>query len=154
MREKGIHKIEVHVAGLCIKKDNNKLKILVGKRSPNRALFPNYWECGGGQVKSGENFISALKRQMKGEFNIDIEVGPPLEVYDIKTQDSVIPGVRFICLMTDENQAVSISEEFTDYRWIDEEKIDSYDFIPGLKERLKSALATYRILNQCLLKQC
>ena len=52
MREEEIHRIEVHVAGICFKDD----KVLVAKRSPDMALLPSLWECGGGSVARGENF--------------------------------------------------------------------------------------------------
>jgi 8-oxo-dGTP pyrophosphatase MutT (NUDIX family) len=144
MREQGVHKIEVHVAGICLREEEGHFKILVGKRTPNRQLFPDYWECGGGQVFKGEDFVTALKRQMKGEFNIDIIVEHPIGVYKIETNGTTIPGLRFICRPGDEAQEIVISDEFSESKWIDETEIDAHEFIPGLKEDISTALNLYR----------
>jgi ADP-ribose pyrophosphatase YjhB (NUDIX family) len=145
MREEGIHKIEVHVAGICLRDEEGHFKILAGKRAPSRQLFPNYWECGGGQVFRGEDFVTALKRQMKGEFNIDITIEYPIGVYKIETNGTTIPGLRFICRLKDETQEIAIdNKELTEYKWIDEREINVYEFIPRLKEDLSNALNLYR----------
>ncbi|MCD6260751.1 MAG: NUDIX domain-containing protein [Thaumarchaeota archaeon] len=149
MREEGIHKIEVHVAGICLKNEEGRFKILIGKRTRSRQLFPNCWECGGGQVHRGENFVTALKRQMKGEFGIDVVVECPIGVYEIKTNNTIIPGLRFICRPKDNQQEIVVRKELVEYKWIDESEIDIYEFIPGLKEDLKRALSLYKkILNR------
>lgn len=150
-RGKGIHKIEAHVAGICLKEDEEKrFNILIGKRSAHRQLFPNYWECGGGQVHVGEDFETAVKNQIKGEFGVDIIVKYPVGVYNIKTNEGVIPGIRFICKLKDDTQKIDLNpEELVEYKWIDENEINSYMFIPGLKEDIKKALKLYRkILGQ------
>jgi 8-oxo-dGTP pyrophosphatase MutT (NUDIX family) len=146
MREEGIHKLEVHVAAICVR-DNGKgrFEILIGKRTPNRQLFPGYWECGGGQVFTGENFEVALERQIKGEFNIAVTVEYPVGTYEIKTNGAVIPGLRFICRPKDKQQEATVNpEELSECRWIDENSMDAYGFIPGLKEDIKKALSFYR----------
>src|SRR5438552_2179474 len=57
-REDGIARIEVHVAGVCVRQIAGKWHVLAAKRSPIRSLFPNHWECGGGMVHAGESFAS------------------------------------------------------------------------------------------------
>jgi 8-oxo-dGTP pyrophosphatase MutT (NUDIX family) len=66
IREDGIHKIEVHVAGVCVREEGKGWKMLAAKRKSTRSLFPNKWECGGGAVHSGEGFEAALKIAVVG----------------------------------------------------------------------------------------
>ncbi|MGB7533284.1 MAG: hypothetical protein WA977_09995 [Halobacteriota archaeon] len=47
-REKVRETPEVHVAGLCIKNENDKITALIARRNKDRALFPGLYEgCGG-----------------------------------------------------------------------------------------------------------
>lgn len=50
-------------------------KILVAKRDSNRILH-DMWEFPGGKIESGETPQEAIKREIKEELNVDIEVGP------------------------------------------------------------------------------
>jgi 8-oxo-dGTP diphosphatase len=140
MREERIHKIEVHVAGICFSGDN----VLVLKRSPSRKLYPNLWECGGGAVWPGENFEEALKREMKDEAGIIVEPIMALKTYEILVPDSEqkkIPGLRIVCRFIGfvSGKEPQISKEHTGWKWITVDKLDGLDFIPGIKEDIKEA---------------
>lgn len=96
MREYKTHKIEVHVAGICIHEN----KVLIAKRSPERKLYPELWEYSGGQVEAGENFEEAVIRQMKEEFGIIVKPVKVIGTYEISnpaSEQKKIPGIRFIC---------------------------------------------------------
>lgn len=152
IREKRIHKIETHVAGICIREDGTgNFKILIGKRTSTRELFPSYWECGGGQVHEGENFEEAIKYHMKEEFNIDIEVVCPILTYEIRLRNKVIPGLRFICKLKNKEQVPTPNPlEFVECKWIQENEIEKYKFIPGLKDDLKRAIKLYKAIRPAL----
>lgn len=62
----------VAVGGLI---NNSEGKILLVKH-PRRG-----WEFPGGQVKTGEDLISALKREVKEESGVDISVKKLVDVY-------------------------------------------------------------------------
>jgi 8-oxo-dGTP pyrophosphatase MutT (NUDIX family) len=149
-REKGIHKIETHAACICIKEmKKDELKILIGKRTPSRNLFPGYWECGGGQVHTGEDFENAAIRQIKDEFGLDIKIEYTTGVYKIQTAGKIIPGIRFIAKPINENQDVILNpDEFVEYKWITEDELNRYNFIPTLKEDVKKALELYKKIKQ------
>lgn len=59
----------VTVVAALIKQDS---KYLIGLRSTGK--FLNLWEFPGGKVEPNEDHISALKREIKEEFNVEIEV--------------------------------------------------------------------------------
>jgi len=79
MREDGVGLIEAHVSGVCFSGD----LVLVAKRAQNREIYPNLWECGGGQVRPGENFEEAVLRQLEEELGVKAKVIAPFKAYEI-----------------------------------------------------------------------
>ena len=58
----------VKVVAALIKQDS---KYLIGLRSTGK--FVDFWEFPGGKVEPNEDHISALKREIKEEFNVEIK---------------------------------------------------------------------------------
>lgn len=140
MREESLQKIEVHVAGICFDGD----KVLVLKRSDSRKIYPNLWECGGGQVNLGENFEEAIKRQLEEEAGIIVDVIKVSGTYEIATTDleqKKIPGIKFACKFIEykNGDEPQISEEHTEWRWIAMAKLDDIEFIPRIREDIEAA---------------
>ena len=118
MREEKIHKLEVHVAGICFVGN----RVLVAKRTSSRKLYPNLWECGGGQVETGDNFDDAVKRQLEQELGVIVKPIKVLGTYEILTQDSgqkKIPGIKFVCSIVgfSNGEKPEISREHSEWRW-------------------------------------
>jgi 8-oxo-dGTP pyrophosphatase MutT (NUDIX family) len=139
IREDGPDKLEVHVASVCVKMVKNRPQVLVARRMANRSLFPGKWECGGGMVRQGESFDTALQRQTFEEFGLEIERVRVLDVYEIPLPNNrrqpIIPGVRFLCLA--KAGKVRLNErEFSTYRWLKFPVEVSLDWIGGIKEAL------------------
>ncbi len=145
MREEKIHKIEVHVAGICFMDD----KVLIAKRAATRELYPGLWACGGGQVETGENFEEAVKRQLKEELGVIIEPIASFGTYEILTPDSEqkkIPGLRFACKVIGfvNGKEPQISKEHTEWKFLAIDKLAELEFIPGLKGEIKAAYSVYK----------
>ncbi|MCX6741894.1 MAG: NUDIX domain-containing protein [Candidatus Pacearchaeota archaeon] len=142
MRENGVNKIEVHVAGICFYKN----KVLVVRRSSAKRLYPSLWECGGGQVNTSENFEEAVKRRIKEELGIIINPIKVLGIYQIPTpklEQKKIPGIKFVCEIKSfvNGKTPRISEEHSEFKFLSKEQIESstLEFIPGVKEEIKQA---------------
>lgn len=146
MREEKIHKIEVHVAGFCFSGN----KILVLKRSPSRKIYPNIWECGGGQVETGENFEDALAREMRDEAGVIVKPVMALKTYEIlvNSEQKKIPGLRIVCkfLRYANGKEPQISKEHTEWKWLPINRLDEIAFIPGLKEDIRTAYSQMKKL--------
>ena len=141
MREDGIIKIEVHVSGICIKRDPKAGHlVLLGKRSPNRKLYPGLWESGGGQVYLGETFESAIKRQFKEEFGIEIEIRNIIGCYSIPLENGVIPGVVFYCQPSNGHLLHADEREFTEVKWVCIDDLAKINIIPGTKLDILKAI--------------
>jgi ADP-ribose pyrophosphatase YjhB (NUDIX family) len=143
MREDRVYKIEVHVAGICFWGD----KVLIVKRNSKRRLYPNLWECGGGQVRNGENFEEALIRGQREELGVEIKplrMLKNLGTYEIITnnpEQSKIPGVKIFCEIVGfaRGKEPEITDEHSEWKFISKAEIGDYEFIPGLKDEIREA---------------
>jgi 8-oxo-dGTP diphosphatase len=57
-------------------------RLFLSKRGPHARNEKGLWEFPGGSVEFGEKLADALKREMREEFGIEIEVGELLDVVD------------------------------------------------------------------------
>ena len=146
-RENGVHKIEVHVAGLCFDLENEDgPRCLIARRTKTRTLYPDLWECGGGQMHQGETFAQALGRQLFQEFGLEAEVLFPFGDYFIPTDTGGIPGMKYVCSVDPQQDIVLDPEEFTEYAWVGEEDLDAYEFIEGVRDDIAES---FKILAEC-----
>lgn len=130
--------LEVHVGVICFKDD----RVLILKRSPKKRLYPNKWECGGGKIQPGENFLEACKREIKEEVGIDVEYIGVVGVYDIPLDGGYkIPGVKFAFRIVgfENGKEPVISGEHTEWKFITEDEIKDYDFIEGIDKDIEEA---------------
>lgn len=143
MREYQRHLIEVHVAGICYRETETDIEVLIAKRREDRDLYPGKWECGAGQLRAGENFEQAIRRQMTEEMGICIKNVIAFRTYEIKTPELTqqkIPGVMFVCLwdgyINDEQPTFS-PDEFSEGCWQSINKLSEIDFVPGLERDIR-----------------
>lgn len=157
MREKHRHKIEVHVAGICLRETDYDIEVLIAKRRENKELYPGKWECGGGQVKKGETFEIAIKRKMKEELGVVIKNTLVFGTYKIDTpklEQKIIPGIKFVCFLdsySDGKGPQIKDEDFSEWKWQSINSLSEIDFIPGIEQEINIAWEFYS-KNKRLLK--
>lgn len=134
-------------------------KLLLIKRGvePSRGK----WSVPGGRVEFGETLIEAVKREVREETGLEIEVGPLAGVYDL-----VVQGSRFQAQgSTDQEQTgpevthhsslithhyvivdyyatvvggvLTPGDDAADARWVPLEELANYDLTEHLRERLE-----------------
>lgn len=142
IREDRVERIEVHVAGVCLLENAERWYALAAKRTADRHLYPNLWECGGGMVRSGEGFRAALARQMFEEFGLTVDPWFLVEDYEIHVPppQKIIPGVRFACRAREGSVRLN-PREFAESRWLALPLEESLDWIPGIREALDRVAA-------------
>ena len=109
--------------GLAVKSFiiNDKKELLLIKRQDNEVHCPGAWEVPGGRLELGENPFDALKRETKEETSLDIEILNPLRVNFFERDDGqAITMISFLCRPV--SNSVVLSEEHTDYKWIEIDK--------------------------------
>lgn len=156
MREEKQHTIEVHVAGICFRETESGIDVLIAKRSKLKELYPEKWECGGGQVRSGENFEEAIKRKMQGELGVNIERVIVFGIYEINTPNlpqKKIPGIKFVCFFSsyvNGREPQIDSREFSEWRWQSINELSELDFIPGVDKDIRIGWEFYAKNKQIL----
>jgi len=111
----------------------NDRKLLLIKRRADDVHKPGVWEIPGGRLDLGEDPYLGLKREVKEEAGIEIIVLQPLSVnYFTRDDSQVITGIVFVC--TTQNTHVVLSEEHTEFDWVEIKKAKEKIFEPMQKE--------------------
>lgn len=111
--------IEV-VAGIIYKED----KFLIAQRNLKKSQG-GFWEFPGGKVEQGETYEEALKREIKEEFDADIEVkeyvGENIHHYPEKDIKLIFYKAELL------SNTIKLLEH-EDFRWITKEDKDKFEF--------------------------
>ena len=113
---------------------NDKGEILICKKPKNLGVFAGQWALPGGGIEKGEKMKEALRREMKEEVGLEVEVIEPF-IFKDDTQEKIYPDgskemIYMIYLLFDcraKGYKVSLGEEFEEYAWVDKENLKQYD---------------------------
>ena len=123
--------------GVNIVITNNKGKVLILKRSLAEKYCPNFWDLPGGKVENGETLQEAAVRETKEECGLNMKIGKNyFYVYCCKDKQLNIYG--FKTKLVDGN--VLLSEEHTDFRWVNKEIILSGDYPDWIKKEFNAII--------------
>ena len=115
-------------------------KILVAQRSEKMKL-PLKWEFPGGKLEEDENEIDCIKREIKEEINIEIEILRRLSISDYDYGSFKIKLIPFLANYISGDIQLS---EHNDYRLLDKSELLNLDWaeadIPIVEEFLKLKL--------------
>lgn len=114
---------------------NRAGEILIVKRHPKSRTDPEMWELPGGKVEKGEHFSDALIREIKEETNLDVSVGDFAEA--IQNDYMHKRTVQLMMYLENVEGEVKISEEHTDWMWIDLDEIRRLEISTSLKKVLE-----------------
>ena len=93
-------------------------QLLILKRRPNDSHKPGAWDVPGGRLEPGESPFEGLKREAKEEANLEINILMPLDVHHFVRDDGQkITLMIFLCQLA--GGEVKLSEEHTEYKWVD-----------------------------------
>ena len=104
-------------AGCCIIKDG---KILLQKRSDN-----NKWAIHGGCLELGENFLEALKREVKEELNVKLINPEFIQIYSGEDMHYIYPNndevytIMAVYLVKEFEGNLKSNEEVSKLEWFD-----------------------------------
>ncbi|MEK7447639.1 MAG: NUDIX domain-containing protein [Patescibacteria group bacterium] len=104
---------------------NDKNEVLLIKRSENARVEAGMWSRPGGEIEFGEKATEAVKREIKEEVNIDIEV---LETLDFQETISKDPkkhwiALGFLCKQVGGELKNNEPDKHTDLQWFALDKL-------------------------------
>ncbi len=111
-------------------------KILIVKESSQYQDGANLgkFDVPGGRIRAGQRFDESLKREVKEETGLDIEIGEPFFVDEwrpvVRGEQWQIVGVYFECLAKSEE--VVLSQDHEEFRWINPEEYTKHELIRGV----------------------
>ena len=135
MSEKKI-RFHITVKGICVY--NGKTLIMKRVRPSTDGL--GYWELPGGGLEYGETPHEALKRELREETGLKIKIIKPIYTFTAIREDYQTVGIGFLAIPEDDH--VHISEEHTDYKWVNEEELNA-TLDPHIFNDIKEALFEY-----------
>ena len=119
------------VFGVAIKayifKKNRILVIYkTAKEAANDPKPENRKDVPGGRLEFGEEPIQALKREVKEEVNLKVNVVKPLRIWHYVKGNFQLVGINYLCLW--EAGDVLLSDEHEYYEWLTKEDIISLNW--------------------------
>ena len=110
----------------------------IDKKDPKD--FLGKWQLPGGGVNFGERVEEAVKREVKEELALDVEVISlvPYVIQSIRKNWHGI-GIVLFCRLTDVKQGIELNQEADEYGWFTFSEIMKLDVLPGGKEAIKIA---------------
>ncbi len=103
----------------------NDTGLILIDRRPDKGLLGGLWEFPGGKIEPGETVEDCIKREIKEEIDIEIEVGENLvNLEHIYTDFKVTLCVHICRYLRGEPKPIECEE----IRWVTLEEIDNFTF--------------------------
>jgi 8-oxo-dGTP diphosphatase len=126
--EVAAHGQQVITACALLHKDfDGTEKIFLPKRADTKKFLPGVYEIPGGHIDFGEDIVDGLKREIKEEFEVDIEVGDPFASFtytnEVKGSHS-IEVVYFATFASPLEDIVIHPDDHSEYGWFGEDELE------------------------------
>ncbi len=121
---------------------NAKKQVLILREATTYKDGTNHgrYHLPGGRLDPGEPFLEGLKREVREETGLTIEIGAPAFVGEwfpvINGVPHHIVAIFFRCELR--GGEVVLSDEHDDYQWVDEAKLGDFDIMPPDPEAIKA----------------
>ncbi len=120
--KRGIDYIGVGVGAIIV---DDRGRLFLARRGPQAKNERGLWEFPGGAVEFGERLTDALKREMREEYGIEVEIGELLDVADHilpeEGQHWVSPS--FICKIVTGKPVICEKAKCTEIGWFALEQV-------------------------------
>ena len=102
-------------------------KILITQRPADKP-HPGYWEFPGGKIDPGESPHLSLRRELKEELDIEIQVGPVLETAYFRYDWGSVLIIAYACRwLSGTIQHLEVAA----HRWVTSDQLAHYQILPA-----------------------
>ena len=133
MRKNIIQKIVVAAVVLY------KNKVLLLQRSAKEKIYPGLWELPSGKRENLESSIEAVKREVREETGLNIEIIRPLNIFEyLMEKDDLIKDttqINFLAKIKGKYK-VKISKEHDNFAWVDKKELSKYKICKEIKNTI------------------
>ena len=126
-------KFGIALKAMIQNKDGEYLVLL---KSGLDEINPNQIDIPGGRLEFGENFETALKREIKEELGIDIQMGKCSRIWSLIKEDLHLIGITFNAKYVGGD--IKLSFEHDSYSWVKKEDVLNGNYPEWLKEEFES----------------
>ncbi|MCL4404022.1 NUDIX hydrolase [Patescibacteria group bacterium] len=136
--------IRIFAATKAFIRNGGKILILRESNKYGDGSNAGHYDVPGGRVEPGQRFDESLRREIKEETGLDVDLGPPFFVNEwrpmVRGEQWQIIGTFFIC---DSNgDKVTLSEDHDEFKWIDPADYNDHDLIGNLRPAFEAYLKT------------
>jgi 8-oxo-dGTP pyrophosphatase MutT (NUDIX family) len=122
-------------------------KILMIQKSADDPFNPLKWEIPGGRLEVGEELSDHLKREVREEVGLEIEIGPPLAMWQwsMGSGDTAKTVVAVSRLCYPVTQDVTFegnvdTDNLTAWQWLPVADVASLDLIPTARDAILESI--------------
>ena len=113
---RGVDYIGVGVGAIIV---DERGRVFLARRGRKAKNERGLWEFPGGSVEMGERLVDALKREIREEYGVEIEVGELLDVVDhiLPTEGQHWVSPTFICRLASGEPTIREPEKCAEIGW-------------------------------------
>lgn len=115
--------------------------VLIARRSDNDSHKAGYWEFPGGKLDEGQDLNTALKREVKEETGLTLNTVSNVSYIESEMIDSgKYNGLAYVVIVAKGNvkeTKVSLSDEHSDYKWVNPKMIPDLNYKKHVKKSLE-----------------
>jgi len=120
--KRGVDYVGVGVGAIIV---DERGRLFLARRGPNAKNERGLWEFPGGSVELGERLADALRREIREEYGVEIEVGELLDVVDHILPDEGQHWVSptFICRIASGEPVIREPDKCSDIGWFTPDQV-------------------------------
>ncbi len=135
--------VNLRVAAKAVIVKNGKVLLLREASTYTEGTNIGKWGIPGGRIEAAESFFDGLRREVREETGLDVEIGDPVHIgewwptiHDVKNHI-----VALFVLCEPLHETVTLSEEHDVSAWVGQDDLANYNVMPPDDEVIAKALA-------------
>jgi mutator protein MutT len=113
---------------------------LLTLRVDDNSLFNGKWQIPGGALEFGETPEEGLRREVREELGIEIDIVKLIPFIDISVRGNW-QGlfITYLCTLHDDLSEIFLNEEASEYRWLTRKEMEKLPLLKGCIELIDEA---------------